>query len=227
LNTNFQNNFNRTQALTIDANFTIVLGQKYQSRPNQKVIEGSKYPTFYVGYKAAIKGIVGTDVAYQHVSLGIGDKLSLGLFGDLNYDVQAGYFFGKSGMEFVDYKHFDGNQTFFRQNAPNTDVIRNGRSRLTAFQTLSYYDFSTNKEYLEAHVEHNFYGWLFNKIPIIRKAKFYTVAGANFLYTVGNKNFTELYLGVDNILRVFRVDFVAPFVPGQTLKPQIRIGARF
>lgn len=227
LSKNFQNNINRTQALTIDANFTIVFDQKYQSRPNQKIVEGSKYPTLYVGYKAAIKGIAGTDVAYQHLSIGIGDKLRLGLFGDLNYDVQAGYFFGKSGMEFVDYKHFDGNQTFFRQNAPNTEVIRNGRSRLTAFQTLSYYDFSTNREYLEAHVEHNFYGWLINKIPLIRKTKFYTVAGANFLYTVGNKNFTEFYVGIDNILNVFRIDFVAPFVPGQSLKPQIRIGAKF
>jgi len=227
LNNVFQNNIQRTQTLTIDANFAIVFDQKYQSRPNAKIIEGSKYPTLYVGYKAAIKGIAGADVAYQHLSLGIGDKLSLGLFGDLNYDVQAGYFFGKSGMELVDYKHFDGNQTFFRQNAANANVIQTGRSRLTAFQTLDYYNFSTNREYLEAHIEHNFYGWLINKIPLIRKTKFYTLAGANFLYTVGNQNFTELYVGVDNIFNVFRVDFVAPFVPGQAIKPQIRLGAKF
>ena len=227
LNNDFQNNFARSQSLTIDANFTIVFQQKYQSRPNTKIIEGSKYPTIYLGLKAAIRGVASSDVAYQHVSVGIGDEISLGLLGDLNYDIQAGYFFGKSGMELVDFKHFEGNQTFIKQNAANSNVMQMGRSRLTAFQTLSYYDYSTNREYLEAHIEHNFYGWLINKIPLLRKTKFYTVAGANFLYTADNKNFTELYVGIDNILNLLRIDFVAPFVPGQAIKPQLRIGAKF
>lgn len=225
-NENVQQGFNKTQAFTVEAKFQFVPGQNYQSRPNLKIIEKTKYPTFYLNYKAAIAGVFGSDIAFHHVSAGIGDDRSLGLFGRFFFDIQAGQFLGKGQMEFIDFQHFNGNQTIIRQGAPDGGAFMPGRTRLLAFQALEYYRLSTNKAYIQAHAEHNFLSWMVNKIPLLRKTKCYTLAGTNLLLLQDQKIYTELYFGVDNIFNIFRVDFVAPYVAGEKFIPMIRIGTK-
>lgn len=225
-NERFDQGFNKTQAFTVEAKFQLVPGQTFQSRPNLKIIEKTKYPTFYLNYKTAIAGVLGSDIAYHHLAVGVGDDRSLGLLGRFFFDVQAGQFFGKGQMEFIDFQHFDGNQTIIRQSAPDVGKFIPGRNRLLAFQALEYYRLSTNQAYIQAHAEHNFLSWMVNKIPLLRKTKFYTLAGTNLLLLQDQKLYTELYFGVDNIFNFLRIDFVAPYVAGEKLKPMIRLGTK-
>ena len=72
--------------------------------------------------------------------------------------------------------------------------------------------YSTNDKYTEIHTEHNFKGFILNKIPLLNKLNFYVVAGAKGLFTGDRKPYTEASIGLDNIgwgkWRFLRVDYV-------------------
>lgn len=196
------------------ANFTFK--NKFAIYPNRKSNYGSKYPKLRLHYQL---GLVPASNAAQkniwhEVEAEVSDEVRMGLIGSGEYSVKAGSFFGEGPKNFVDYKHFIGNQTVFFNNAQN------------AFQNLPYYGYSTNKRYLEAHYEHHFYGFLLNKIPLVKKLKWKETGGVNFLYAEGGKNYTEIYAGIDNIFRFFKVHFVSYYQTGMPLRPALRIGFR-
>ena len=85
---------------------------------------------------------------------------------------------------------------------------------------MPYYDFSTNNSFLEAHIEHNFKGFILGKIPALRALNFNLIGGAHFLSTVNNKPYSELSVGIDNLgfgkFRFLRVDYVRSFYNGSS-----------
>lgn len=100
----------------------------------------------------------------------------------------------------MDYRHFSGNQTIIA----STDY-------LNSFKMLPYYTYSTNKYYAEAHVEHHFNGFIFNKIPLIKRTKLQEVAGFHALHNDRLSNYYELNFGIENIFKVVRVDYVLSY----------------
>ncbi|MCZ8284456.1 MAG: DUF5686 family protein, partial [Bacteroidia bacterium] len=79
------------------------------------------------------------------------------------------------------------------------------RPQVSGFHALNYYTYSTNTKFVEYHASHNFRGFFIGKIPLLRKTKFYEVAGINGLVTE-NGNYNEVYVGIDKILKFFRFD---------------------
>jgi len=71
--------------------------------------------------------------------------------------------------------------------------------------------------------EHHFNGWIFNKLPLFRKLKFQVLAGTASLYSADNGMFAELFVGVENIFNIFRVDIVTNYQNGK-INPLIRVG---
>ncbi|HWB64674.1 MAG TPA: DUF5686 family protein, partial [Chitinophagales bacterium] len=103
-------------------------------------------------------------------------------------------------IDYPDYKHFSGN------------FLNLGGTDLLGFYLIQYYRNSTDQYFAEAHIEHHFGGFLFNKIPGIRKLKLDEVLGFHFLYTPVRKEYFQLNVGLANIFKVFRADFVAGFL---------------
>lgn len=112
----------------------------------------------------------------------------------------------------MDEKHFNGNLTAFSQ------------FRLNDFNQLSYYNYSTAGEYYEIHVSHDFNGFFFNKIPILRKAKLNEVVSAHFLHTFDGDHF-EFGVGIDKF-GAFRLDFVSAVAKGSKPVVGFRLGTR-
>ena len=112
-------------------------------------------------------------------------------------------------MYFTDYKHFVGTQTL------------GYTARANSFLYLEYYNFSTTDQYLEGHFEHNFSGFLFNKLPLLRKLKLNELAGFNYLGTPATKNYTEFYLGVKYLN--FRVLYGWSYLQGKKADVGFRI----
>ncbi|MEZ5173397.1 MAG: DUF5686 family protein [Bacteroidia bacterium] len=205
----------------LDASYRI--GQKYESRGERKILLGSKWPLLYASFQQAVPNIFGSDISYSQAEAGLSDRIELGLLGDFMYRVTAGSFLGTQSTSFIDRKHFNGNETFliryFASEMPYDFFFRQGR-----YNAMPYYSRSTFGDYLEIHAEQDFSSWIFNKIPLLRLAGLGTVAGTNILVQQSDLPYTELYVGVTNILRMLRVDFVSAYVPGQKLKPLVRIG---
>lgn len=203
--------FATNNTLALDLTFRIRFKQRYATRPDQKFIYTSKYPELYVNYQ---RGFVDTN--YDFVSLRVEDDLSFGIAGKSSYSVEVGGFLNNSAMTFVDYKHFAGNQTVFsRTNGVNQ------------FQLLPFYQFSTNDTYLEAHFEHHFNEFIFNKIPLVKRLNLQAVATANYLATDAIGNYVELGAGIEHIFKFLRIDYFRAFRDGDFFSSGFRIGIGF
>lgn len=216
-----------SNSLAFEMNFRYQIKQKYASYPERKVIYGSKYPTLYFSYRKGIPALK-SNVNYDFLSLGIGDRISLKHFGVSEFDAVYGLYLNTTSMFFYDYSHFSANQTIILHNEGSSEFNMAGgdqsRRQLNNFNSMPYYDFSTKSSYVRAHYIHHFNGFWINKIPLLRKTRFQTLAGANMLITGDKRNFTELYVGIENIFYLLRIDFVSSYEVGKSLVPAIRIG---
>jgi hypothetical protein len=205
--------FERNQSFRINLSFRFRIQQKYISIPDKAII-GSKYPDVTVSYIKGIYGFLGSDVDYDVLKVGIDGKQKLGLFGTLSYRGLYGAFINNKKMGFMDYHHFSGNRTIF------------ANFRLSSYQLLDYYEYSTNKNYLELGAEHHFNGFIFNKLPLIRKTKWKAVGGVRYLTTEFKTNYFEVSAGIENIFKLIRIDFVAGYESGRNVRTGIVIGIR-
>lgn len=201
------------EALFLRANFRIRFDQKYISYPDQKFIMGSKYPDIWIRYK---KGLMDTD--FDLIRMDISDRTTFGLFGETEYLVEGGLFLNNKEMRFMDFYHFNGNQT----------LIFSPSKLLRSFLLLPYYEKSTDDWFVQGHLLHHFNGFIFDKVPLLRKAGFKSVLGAAYLYTPEGGNYLELSYGIENlgfgIFRILRIDAVASFDEWKYQKFGVRLG---
>jgi hypothetical protein len=187
-------------ASTLSFNVNWQPGSKYIEFADRKVSIGSKYPTLNFGITNGIKGLLNSDADFAKWRMSVNDDLNLKLAGQFNYRVTAGGFLNKNAVFFPDFNHYFGNQGVAA--APY----------LRSFQLMPYYTHS-NKEnfYSTAHVEYHLNGFLTNKIPLFNKLNIFIVTGSNFLYLPTYDNYFEAFVGLENILKVGRIDFVKSF----------------
>ncbi len=204
--------FKTNNAFVIDLVFRIRFKQKYYTLPHRKINTGSKYPNIFIRYIKAIP-VLGAAADYDLVGISVEDDIRLGLFGTFAYRIKGGYFLNNKTMYFMDYRHFNGNQT----------VIANA-DYLNSFKLLPYYTYSTNKYYGEVHAEHHFNGFIFNKIPLIKKTKLQEVAGFHALFNDKISNYYEINFGIENIFKVVRVDYVLAYGIGGKVSNGILVG---
>jgi hypothetical protein len=192
--------FAQNEALTFTANVRLRYRQKYTSYPNRKFIEGSQLPDLWLQYRKGIRAF-GSDVNYDLlVARLVETYISLGVIGNFGFQLEVGTFLNDRALQFMDFRHFNGNQT----RLGNPDAYAN------SFLLLPYYDYSTNDDYVQAHFQHRFDGWILNKLPLLRKLGWTEVFKAAYLYTPERKSYLELGVGLDNIgfgvLRLLRFD---------------------
>jgi hypothetical protein len=187
----------RHQALMISAGLSWLPGAKYIEYPDRKVNIGSDYPTFDLLVTKAISGILGSDANYTKWRLGLSDEVDLKLTGAFNYSFAVGGFLQKDKVFEPDQIHFTGNQVLLA--GPFTET----------FQLAPYYKFSnTASLYGTAHIEYHMNGLITNKIPGFKKLNWFLVTGTNSLLMESNKFYYEYFLGLENIFKVIRVDYI-------------------
>ena len=204
--------FTVNNSFVVELGFSIRFKQKYITRPNEKRITGSKFPIINVLYTKAIAGL-NTKADYDLARMSIDDNIKLGLVGTFVYKLKGGYFLSNTYTDFMDYKHFDGNQTILANN-----------DYLNSFKILPYYTYSTNKWYVEAHAEHHFNGFIFNKIPILKKTRIQEVVGGHALFNDKADKYIEVNFGLEHILQIIRVDYVLGYGPKSAFHQGFLIG---
>ncbi|MDO3624943.1 DUF5686 and carboxypeptidase regulatory-like domain-containing protein [Mucilaginibacter sp. BT774] len=206
--------FAENQSFKLTLRTTYDFSNKYETYPFGRRYLPSDYPTIGLTFTKGIKSIFGSDVDYDLLSADISKKdISLGVYGRTSFFAGAGKFLNAHALYFPDYKQFSGNQILFYQN------------NINSFLLLDYYRFSTYKEYIEGHIEHNFSGFITNKIPLIRKLKLQEIVDFNYLATPELHNYYELGFGVQYL--TFRVMYGTSFNSGGNNKNGVRIGVSF
>ena len=186
----------------------IVFGQQYWSRPDGKFnIPNNDYPTISLGYE---KAFAATEKNYEYdlISARVNYDVTLGNKGYMQMNIKGGKFYKGENISFVDYKHFNGNQTHIGQSESYTNV----------FNLLPYYTGSTNDSYFETHIEHNDKGYLMNKIPLLNKLQTQLVLGFHNLAIPDRKPYQEFTIGLDNLgygkYRLLRIDYIRSYQNG-------------
>lgn len=184
-------------------------GQKVIDFPNSRVKLGTEWPEFRVGFK---KGIIteGRQDDFLKIYASVAkEDIKIGVAGRSSFLAEAGIFAGGDLLYFADYHHFPGNET---------NVILDNRF-LSAFRALPYYDYSTNDRWFRAHYEHNFDGFIMDKLPLLKKLNLSLVGGAAYLTTPDLNSYWELSAGIDRlgigVARLLRFDIAASFLNGK------------
>jgi len=191
-------------ALTARINF----GNKYISRPDGRYnFKDDKYPTLFLAFE---KAFAGSEKKYEFERIGASVQYDLSLQnkGLLGMNFRAGKFFNAENISFIDYRHFNGNQTH---------IGTSGRY-LNVFNLMPYYANSTNDSYFENHLEYNDTGFIMNKIPLLNLLKSTMNLGFHSLAIPDRKPYSEFTVGLDNLgfgkFKLFRVDYIHSYQGG-------------
>ncbi|CAN5712235.1 DUF5686 and carboxypeptidase regulatory-like domain-containing protein [soil metagenome] len=190
-------NFARHQALLTTVKLTWQPGQQFVQYPTRLISLGSDKPVFTASFTKAWQGIAGSDADFAKWMLGVRDNFNMKLGGVVNYNFTAGGFFKNDNVQLPDWQHFNGNLTIVATEYTNS------------FQLAPYYANSTKDNfYATGNVEWHLNGLLTIKIPLIRRWNLGLVTGSNAFYVDEKRNYVEFFVGIENILKVIRIDFV-------------------
>ncbi len=199
--------FTTHNIMKFDMNMRINFAQNYLSFPDEKInIPNSRYPTVNIGYEKGFASSV-DDYNFDQLKIRVSQAFNIADKGRFAYNLKGGSFFNGDDIAFIDYQHFNGNQTQIGQG-----------SYLNVFNNLPYYTNSTNTSYAEMHAEHDFNGFLLGKVPLLKSLNFNLILGAHALSTSDNKPYQEYTIGLDNIgwgkFRFLRLDYVRSYQGG-------------
>ncbi|MGB3591675.1 MAG: DUF5686 family protein [Nonlabens sp.] len=173
---------------------------------DRTLINEGGYPILYVNYTKGLDGPMGSDFNYDRAQFYYSHPFQIGNFGRLRARVEAGKTFGEVPLSLLNV--VPGNQTLFNIQG--------------AFNTMDFYEFVTD-QYVTLHLDHNFNGRLFSRIPGLRDLNLRELVGIKAVYgTISDENIalnrsnvlyrapTDIYweysAGVGNIFKILRID---------------------
>jgi len=202
--------FTENNAVTLRLSATYNFMQQYTTTPAGRFDAPSKYPEIKVSYRKGINGILGSQVDYDYGEIQIMQKdLKLDIYGHTSFMFKAGDFFNANALIYPDYKQFKGNQGLVFS------------PEIGSFHFLPYYTYNSTN-FLEGHIEHNFSGYIFNRIVGLRKLKLDEIIGINYLTEPGdNSNYSEFYVGIQRYF--LRLDYGVAYQGNHQYQQGVRI----
>jgi hypothetical protein len=217
--------FNYTSFINISE---LYLNLRYA--PNETFYQGKQYrasfPNKYPIMQLKIAGgsqAINNDYDYLRLQFNISRRFYVSIFGYTDITFEAGKIFGKVPYPLL-FVH-RANQTYSYQK--------------NSYNLMNFLEFVSDR-YVSLNVDHSFNGFIFNKVPLLKKLKLRELitckvlygslsngnnpeyqsdlflfpadnAGVPLTYTLDNKPYIEGSLGVSNIFRILRVDFIKRF----------------
>lgn len=174
--------------LRLSGTLVYTFRHNYITNEGVKMYEIPKAPRLILSYKRGLPNFLGSETKWEYVEIEAQqEKLNLGLWGYSSFSVSAGRFFNQKTNYFPDWKHFGGNMAL---------IFNPG---LKNFHLLDYYAYSTDREFIEGHWEHNYNAKFLGSIPLIRKLKLQELTGVAFLTQPYKGTYYELYLGIKRL----------------------------
>jgi len=192
---NTPSSFKSHRALFASINLSYTPFQKYIREPKQKVILGSRWPTFTMTLSKAVPGVFGTTIDYTKLEFGIDYTANLGLMGRSELRMISGSFLSRKNLSIIDYR-------YHRRGGGDLLIFV---PPMLGYQTLDS-TFQTFKRFYEVHYRHQFNGAIINKIPGFKMLKIRESVGTSILYAPERRNmlFYEVYGGIDKMVRFWR-----------------------
>lgn len=172
----------------------------------ERVSLGTKFPIFDLYATYGLKDPLGKAYPYTKLRATVEHMLYLNPIGRLEYVIDCGKIFGTLPYPLLELHK--GNETY------GYDIY--------AFNLMNYYEFISDT-YASLAVTHHFDGFFLNKVPLFRRLKLRevasgkavigTISDSNLIYsnlpfgmTTLHKPYVEGGIGIENILKIFRID---------------------
>ena len=191
--------------------------EKFLESTFNRISLGSPYPIVEVKLTKGISDVFKSNFSYTKVSASVSDYKKISPFGNIYYNFFGGKTYGRLPYMMLDI-------------APGNEIYYYNKY---AFNLMNRYEYLHDK-YAGINFEHNIGNGLFRFIPLTRKLKFrqfYSAkalwgglsdenktfnmpAGSDYRFaSLDGNTYLEVGTGVDNILKVFRIDFVWRVLP--------------
>lgn len=217
---------------TIKNLLTNELSLEWRFSPGERFVQNKRYRTYnenrawVFNLKATAgfnKGYSADILNYQKLEAKIEKRLFLPPFGNAYVVLNAGYLFGE-----VPYTYL------FTPRANQSYVYK-----ISAYNLMNFMEFATDK-YVSINIDYHMKGFLLSRIPLVKKMYLREVFGFKALYggirktnlpqnngnlllfpvndqgrtivnSFGNQPYVEASVGVENVFRMMRLDFVRRF----------------
>jgi hypothetical protein len=141
--------------------------------PNEQFYQGrvyrtpiiNKYPIFTFRYIAGVKGLFGGEYNYQNINLRIEKRFYYPQLGYTDAIFEGGYIFNQLPYPLLTIHR--ANQTYAYQ--------------LNSYNLMNFLEFVSD-HYASATFDHHFNGFLFNRVPLLKKLKLREAVSAKILY---------------------------------------------
>ena len=193
----------------------------YQGKIYRVPLE-NKYPVFQLRYTQGFKGFLGGQYDFKNLEANIFKRVYLSQFGYADMTLDGGYIFGKVPYPLLALPH--ANQTYGYQ--------------LQSYNLMNFMEF-TNDHYVSLMGDYYLNGFLFNKIPLLKKLKlrevvegkvlwgglrnennpamnpnqmlFPTTNGLQSTFAMNRVPYVEGGFGIMNIFKIVRIDYIHRF----------------
>lgn len=199
--------------------------------PNETFYQGKVYRTVFPGKYPVIQlkitggaPFINNDYDYLRLQFSISRRYYVSIIGYTDIMLEAGKLFGQVPYPIL-FVH-RANQTYAYQRS--------------SYNLMNFLEFVSDR-YVSLNIDHSFNGFIFNKIPLLKKLKLrelvtckvlygrvYNLNNPDFqnnlfwypadeitkiplTYTLESKPYVEGSLGVSNLFRILRVDFIKRF----------------
>lgn len=189
-------------------------GIQYGIRNGKKYPITDRSPLITMKYDKAFGEILGGNAAkFDHANISIVHDYRFGVSGKLDFKITAGSFLTQDRVYFQDFQHFGGNRTIFS----NMGVASN-------YRLMDYYRFSTSSSYISSIVHYQFRKFLVTQLPMLRFSGVKENLFVNYLKTANAPYYWELGYSLDNLYRVFRLEFAVGFENAKFQGSGVRFG---
>ncbi len=186
--------------------------EKFLESNFNRISLGSPYPITELNISKGIAGIFKSSYDYTKISGSISDYLKIAPYGSIYFSVYGGKTLGTLPYVLLDIH--PGNELYYYN--------------MFAFNMMNRYEFISD-EYAGVNFEHNIGNGLFRFIPKLKFRQFWNAKvlwgslsqsnlDMNFVpghifQALNGKSYVEVGTGIDNILKVLRLDFVWRLAP--------------
>lgn len=189
-------------------------GEKYYQTKGKRIPITRDAPVFYLTHIAAKKGLLGSDYTYNRTELGFEKRFWLSAYGSVTTFLNAGKVWNRVPFPMLII--------------PNANLTYTIQSQ--SYSLMNAVEF-INDEYASWDITYYLNGWLFNRVPLLKKLKLREVvsfrgmfgnlssknlpqnnpdlyAFPNGSYRMNKTPYMEASVGITNILKLFRIDYV-------------------
>jgi hypothetical protein len=198
-------------------------GEQFYQGKIYRIPIPNRFPVFELDYTQGLKDVLNSSYAYQKLHAQIDKRFYESQLGFADVRVEAGHIFGQVPYPLLNI--FRANQTYAYD--------------LYSYNLMNFLEF-VGDHYESINIDQHFQGFFFNKIPLLKKLKWREVAsfkgiyggvsnennpslhsnlyqyplysdGRPITYSLGNTPYIEASVGIENIFKFVRVDFVRRF----------------